>query len=42
MKEIELKAYTKYQNVFQMKTTAVYMVLKGKRVEEWVRAARGK
>jgi hypothetical protein len=37
IKEIELKAYSKYQNMFQMKNTAVDMVLKGRRVEEWVR-----
>jgi hypothetical protein len=27
MTEIELKAFITYQNIFQMKNTAVYMVL---------------
>jgi hypothetical protein len=36
MKEIEFKAYTKYKNMFQMKNTAVYMVLRGRRDVEWV------
>jgi hypothetical protein len=39
MKVIELKAYTKYQNMFRIKNTAVYIVLRGRRVVEWVRGA---
>jgi hypothetical protein len=37
MQVIKLKAYTKYLNMFQMKNTAIYMVLRGRRVVEWVR-----
>jgi hypothetical protein len=37
MKVIELNAYTKYLNMFKMKSTAVYMVLRGRRVVEWGR-----
>jgi hypothetical protein len=37
MKVIEFKACNKYQNMFKMKNTVVYMVLRGRSVVEWVR-----